>query len=264
MYKLYNDDCLNILKDIEDTSISAVIADPPYNETRSRWDNIIDFSKLWTQLKRIVKDNAPIVLFGNEPFSSHLRLSNMEMYRYDWKWVKNRPTGFANANFRPMRKYEDIIVFSKAFASAGGKNNSMIYNPQGLIEVNKTKKNVAGRMGIIGNDSDNLGKENVFNSDSEYVQKYTNYPSNILEFECETKQVHPTQKPLNLMKYLVKTYSNEGDTILDFCMGSGSTGVASIELNRNFIGIEKEEKYFCIAEERIKSATENMDISMFF
>lgn len=249
--KLYLGDCLDVLRTLPDNSVDAVIADPPYSETRAKWDAIIPMEELWMELKRVIKPQGAIVLFGNEPFSSHLRLSNLEMYRYDWKWVKNRATGFANSNYRPMRKYEDILVFSKANASAGGKANPMGYYPQGLVPANKVKKNTPKRKGLISVNNSNLGEKNTLNGESEYVQKWTNYPDNILFFDCETKYVHPTQKPVALMEYLVSTYSKEGEVVLDFCMGSGSTGVACKNLNREFIGIEKDEGYFKIAKERM-------------
>lgn len=251
MINLVNGDCLIEMSTIPDKSVNLILTDLPYGETRSKWDKILDFDKLWEHYLRVITDNGAIVLFGNEPFSSMLRQSQPNYYRYDWKWVKNRATGFANCNYRPMRAYEDIMVFSKANASAGGKSNSMIYNPQGLIEVNKTKKNTANRKGLISYNNNNLGENNSLNGDSEYVQKYTNYPNNILYFDCEKKYVHPTQKPLELMKYLVLTYSNIGDMVLDSCMGSGTTGVACKELNRDFIGIEIDKKYFDIASERM-------------
>ena len=251
MINLVNGDCLIEMSTIPDKSVNLILTDLPYGETRSKWDKILDFDKLWEHYLRVITDNGAIVLFGNEPFSSMLRQSQPNYYRYDWKWVKNRATGFANCNYRPMRAYEDIMVFSKANASAGGKSNPMIYNPQGLIEVNKTKKNTANRKGLISYNNNNLGENNSLNGDSEYVQKYTNYPNNILYFDCEKKYVHPTQKPLELMKYLVLTYSNIGDMVLDSCMGSGTTGVACKELNRDFIGIEIDKKYFDIASERI-------------
>ena len=187
LINLYNGDCLKILSDISDKSVDMILTDLPYGETRSKWDKILDFDRLWEHYLRIITDNGAIVLFGNEPFSSMLRQSQHKYYRYDWKWVKNRATGFANSNYRPMRIYEDIMVFSKANASAGGKNNSMIYNPQGLIEVNKVKKNTSKRKGLISENNVNVGKENCLNSESEYIQKFTNYPNNILYFDCEKK-----------------------------------------------------------------------------
>jgi site-specific DNA-methyltransferase (adenine-specific) len=241
------------MKQIPDKSIDCVICDLPYGSTRAQWDKCLPLDKLWEAYNRIVKDNGAIVLFGNEPFSSFVRMSNVSQYRYDWKWIKNRATGFANSNYRPMKRYEDIMVFSHSYASAGGKNNSMVYNPQGIVEVNKKKKNTKNRYGLIGNNNVNCGENNVLMSNSEYTQKYTNYPDNLLYFDCETKNVHPTQKPVALIEYLVKTYSNYGDTVLDSCMGSGTTGIACKNLNRNFIGIELEKSYFEIAQSRIES-----------
>lgn len=251
MIQLFNGNCLIELEKVETDSIDLILTDLPYGETRSKWDKILDLDKLWIEYLRVIKEKGAIVLFGNEPFSSKLRQSQPNLYRYDWKWVKNRATGFANCNYRPMRIYEDIMVFSKANASSGGKENAMNYFPQGLIEVNKQKKNRQNRKGLITYENVNQGVDNIFSSDSEYTQKYTNYPNNILYFDCEKKYEHPTQKPLDLIKYLVMTYTRENDLVLDSCMGSGTTGVACRELNRSFIGIEIDEKYFKIAENRI-------------
>lgn len=251
--ELYNDDCFKVMPSLIEKGyvFDAIIADIPYNETRSKWDTEFPLDRMWELLGKLVKPNGAIVLFGNEPYSSKLRLSNIEMYRYDFKWVKNRATGFANANYRPMRRYEDILVFSKAYASAGGKSNPMQYYPQGLVEVNKVKKNTANRKGLITKDNVNCGADNQLMKDSEYTQKYTNYPDNILQFDCERKYVHPTQKPLELMRYLVRTYTKENETVLDFTMGSGTTVLASVLEGRNCVGIELDETYFNIAKERL-------------
>ena len=251
---LIHGECIEIMKELVKggLKVDSIITDLPYGETRSKWDKIIPFEEMWNCCNNLIKDNGAIVFFGNEPFSSQLRCSNIKMYRYDWKWLKNNQTGFANANYRPMRKYEDIIVFSKANASAGGKANPMKYNPQGLVEVNKIKKNTSKRQGLIAYANNNMDKDNQLLQDgTEYTQKYTNYPINILQFDVESNRLHPTQKPIALMEYLVKTYTNENDLVLDFTMGSGSTGVACKNLNRNFIGIELDEHYFNIAKERI-------------
>ena len=254
---IYQGDCVEIMQQLisENKKVDAVICDPPYGETRSKWDKIIPFDKMWELLDKLVIDNGAIVLFGNEPFSSQLRCSKLEWYRYDWKWLKNNQIGFANANCRPMRKYEDIIVFSKANASAGGKSNSMKYYPQDLVKVNKIKKNTSKRQGLISYANNNIDKNNQLMQDGTiYTQQYTNYPSNVLFFDVETERLHPTQKPIKLMEYLIKTYTLEGETILDFTMGSGSTGVACKNLNRNFIGIELDENYYNIAKKRIKNS----------
>ena len=245
-------DCIQVMKDIEDNSIDAIIADPPYGKTRGKWDSIIDLELMWVELKRIIKDDGAIVLFGNEPFSSKVRLSNIEQYRYDWKWVKNRATGFPNCNYRPMNKYEDIMVFSSANASTGGKNNSMKYYPQGLIVSGKKKRNSPKRHGLIQSDTNNVGQNNILMQPTEYIQKYSNYPNNVLNFNCESKYVHPTQKPLPLMEYLITTYTNEWENVLDFAMGGGTTLLACKNLNRGAIGIEIKEKYFNIAKERLR------------
>lgn len=258
-YKLYQGDCLEIMDKLIEKGIKVdmILTDPPYAKTRGKWDVIIPLDGMWKRLNRLIKPNGAICIFGNEPYSSMVRMSNFDDYKYDWKWIKNRATGFANCNYRPMGRYEDIMVFSKANASTGGKNNAMVYNPQGLIPSGKKKKNTPKRHGLIQQDTNNVGENNILMQNTEYVQKYTNYPDNILEFNCETKYVHPTQKPVALLEYLIKTYTNEGDLVLDFAMGSGSTGVACLNTNRRFVGIELDEKYFNIAKNRIKESENN-------
>ena len=254
-YQLYNGDCLEVMNELIELGIEvdAIIVDPPYAKTRGKWDVIIPLDEMWKRLNKLIKPNGAICIFGNEPYSSIVRASNFADYKYDWKWVKNRATGFANCNYRPMARYEDVMVFSKANASSGGKKNPMVYNPQGLILSGKVKKNTPKRHGLIQNDTNNVGKNNILMQETEYVQKFTNYPDNILEFDCEHKYVHPTQKPTSLLEYLIKTYTNENELVLDFTMGSGSTGVACMNINRKFIGIELEEKYFNIAVNRIEN-----------
>lgn len=262
MYKLLKGDCLELMNNIPDNSIDLILCDLPYDcdKTRAKWDNLIDIDCLFGQYRRIVKSKGVIVLFGNEPFSSKLRLNGLDLYKYDIKWVKNIQTGFANANYRPMNKYEDVLVFSFANASTGGKSNAMTYNPQGLIPVNKTKKNRSNRHGLIMKDTNNTGTNNSLLQDgSIYVQKYTNYPSNVVYFDIDTHRVHPTQKPVALLEYLIKTYTNEGNLVLDNCMGSGSTGVAALNTGRNFIGMELDEKYFEVAKERIENIYNNIN-----
>ena len=253
-YKLYQGDCLEVMDKLIESGIvfDMVLVDPPYAKTRGRWDVLIPLNDMWNRLSKLIKPNGAICIFGNEPYSSMVRMSNIENYKYDWKWVKNRATGFANCNYRPMARYEDIMIFSKANASTGGKNNAMIYKPQGLIVSGKKKKNTTKRHGLIQQDTNNVGKNNILMQDTEYIQQYTNYPNNILEFNCESKYVHPTQKPVDLLEYLIKAYTNEGDLVLDFTMGSGSTGVACLNTNRRFVGIELDEKYFNIAKERLE------------
>ena len=210
---------------------------------------IIPFDKLWEQYERIIKDNGAIVLFGAEPFSSMLRMSNLKMYKYDWVWCKSRALGFTNAKNKPMNKHELISVFSKG-TCANGSKNKMIYNPQGLIPYGKE---VSGIKDCKADREDGGHKFARKSHKEHYVQEYTNYPTQLLEFSNEGKTVHPTQKPVALLEYLIKTYTNEGDIVLDNTMGSGSTGVACVNTNRMFVGMEKDEKYFNIAKERIEN-----------
>lgn len=240
--KLYNDNCLSVLPTLinEGIKVDAIIADPPYGTTACSWDSIIDLEQMWQQLKMIRSDNCPIVLFGQEPFSSKLRMSNIDEYKYDWIWSKNRTGNFMMAKYVPLKKTENISVFSDCGVNTNCKRK-MNYYPQGVIECQKQVNSNVGKTGI-----------NRYNClDKSYTQTTTNYPVNILEFNSETG-LHPTQKPVTLMEYLIRTYTKEGDTVLDFCMGSGSTGVACKNTNRNFIGIELNKDYFEVATDRIK------------
>jgi site-specific DNA-methyltransferase (adenine-specific) len=196
-----------------------------------------------------------VVLTADQPFTSQLILSNLEWFKYEWIWKKKKTTGFLLANYRPMKCTEDVVVFSPGGAAAASRNRkNMTYNPQGLIEKNVKKKNSAKRLGNFLHNPEHMGKNNKLLHETEYEQKYTNYPSEIIEFGLDTGNTHPTQKPVALMEYLIKTYSNEGETVLDNCMGSGTTGVACMNTNRNFIGIEMDEEYYRIAKERIENA----------
>ena len=246
-YELFQGDCLELMKDIPDGSIDMILCDLPYGTTACKWDTIIPFEPLWEQYNRIIKDNGAIVLFGAEPFSSAVRSSNFNMYKYDWKWIKEGVTGFQTVKTQPLRKYEDIMIFSKGTIASGSPRN-MKYNPQGLVEINKTKK--------VGKKPKYIG-ERPNQDRKEYVAKYTNYPVNLLEFSRDKDKFHPTQKPVALLEYLINTYTNEGDVVLDNCMGSGSTGVGCINTNRKFIGIELDEKYFEIARNRIQDISSN-------
>ena len=234
--KLIHGDCLEEMKNIPDKSIDMILCDLPYGTTQNKWDSIIPLEQLWKQYKRIIKDNGAILLFGSQPFTTILNYSNISNYRYEWIWIKNNSTGFQLANKRPLKKHEVISVFYK---------KQPTYNPQDLIEYNKTNKR--GSMG------ENWSEMNSNN----YIQKWTNYPTQILEYKHDKQKLHPTQKPVALLEYLIKTYSNEGEVILDNCMGSGSTGVACINTNRKFIGIELDEKYFEVAKKRIEEAKNN-------
>jgi DNA modification methylase len=229
--KLFNDDCLKVLPIIPDKSIDLILTDPPYGTTACKWDFVIPFEPMWNQLKRIIKYNSAIALFGSEPFSSALRMSNIKQFKYDWIWKKSNIMGFLNAKKRPLKEIEIISIF-----------NSKIYKPQNL------QKNLKGK-NCRGKNTDVLGKYESINK-----SEFTNYPKTIIEFKNE-RGLHPTQKPVALLEYLIKTYTNENDTVLDFTMGSGSTGVACKNLNRNFIGIELDQNYFNIAKQRIESTT---------
>ena len=261
--ELYHGDCFDIMKEIRDSSIDLVLADLPYGTTdRSgkkgsrifKWDSVLPLDKLWTEYKRVLKPNGSVVLTADQPFTSQLVMSNLEWFKYEWIWKKSRTTGFFTANYRPMKCTEDILVFSEggaAAASAKSGRGNMTYNPQGLIEKRVKKRNSRKRLGKLLGNEDFVGKNNKMLGNSEYEQKYTNYPTEVLTFSIESNTIHPTQKPVDLMEYLIRTYSNEGETVLDNVMGSGTTGVAAIRSNRSFIGIELNEEYFNVAEERI-------------
>ena len=245
--ELYWGDCLKIMDGLiaDGVKVDAVITDPPYGTTACKWDSVIPFEEMWKRLKDLIKSNGAICLFGTEPFSSKLRISNLEMFKYDWYWNKNHGSGFVNAKLKPMNTIEIISIFSKGKTSNGNKNN-MIYNPQDLIPFNKITKR-----------SNKKNKDNTFyrpsTASNQNFQEWTNYPRNYLEYGYEKKLVHPTQKPLALMEYLIKTYTNEDDIVLDFTMGSGTTGVACKRTGRNFIGIELDLNYYMIAQERINA-----------
>lgn len=237
--KLYNGDCLEIMEQIPDKSIDMVLCDLPYGTTNCYWDIIIPFENLWKQYNRIIKDNGAVVLFGQEPFSSYLRISNIKDYKYDLYWEKERLTNIQQVKRRPGKTIETISVFYK---------KQPTYNPQmkkheGPLRSNKVKN---GRIGGIAD----TGNKKV----KEYKDNGLRYPTQVWKFKRDilTSNLHPTQKPILLLEEIIKTYTNEGDLVLDNTMGSGSTGVACLNTNREFIGIEKEEKYFNIAKERIE------------
>ena len=240
---LYKGDCLEVMKSIPDGSIDAIITDPPYGTTACKWDSVIDFKLMWEQLNRIIKPNGAIVLFGSEPFSSALRMSNIKNYKYDWIWDKKIPSGMCNAKIMPMRQSELISVFIKG-------NN--FYYPQMILRDKPIKSGG-------NNDSISGGNKGI---KGEFKKTYTHkYPTTHLVFDkIRRGSLHSTQKPVALMEYLIKTYTNENETVLDFTMGSGTTGVACKNTSRNFIGIEQDEKYFKIAEERINKQEKQLKI----
>ncbi len=271
MFKLIEGDCLEKMKQIEDGSVSLILADLPYGTTdRSgkkgsrifKWDSVIPLDDLWSEYKRVLKRNGSVVLTADQPFTSQLVLSNLEWFKYEWVWKKSRTTGFFTANYRPMKCTEDIVVFSEggaAAASAKSAKGNMTYNPQGLIEKRVKKRNSKKRLGKLLGVEEFVGKNNKMLGNSEYEQKYTNYPNEILEFAIESDTKHPTQKPVPLMEYLIKTYSNEGEVVLDNVLGSGTTGIAAIKTNRAFIGIEKEREYFDLSVDRIRKFCDNVE-----
>lgn len=236
MIKLMQGDCLERMKEIESGSVDMILTDPPYGTTACKWDSIIPLEPMWEQLKRIIKPNGAIVLFGAEPFSSVLRLSNLKQFKYDWVWVKEQGTGFLNAKKQPLRNSEQISVF---YAKQPTYNPQMVGSETRVVK-RKNKPQPTQNYGFSMQPI-----ESVYRG---------RYPLNTLTFSRDKDKIHPTQKPVELMEYLIKTYTKESETVLDFTMGSGSTGVAAKNLNRNFIGIELGENYFKIAQDRINNS----------
>ena len=226
-------DCLERMKEIPDGSVDLILADPPYGTTACKWDSVIDFDLMWLQLKRIIKPNGAIVLFGSEPFSSMLRCSNLKMFKYDWVWEKEQGVNFQLCKKQPLKIHETISVFSVETHN---------YFPQGLIacDIKKSNKGKGGNLGHLSSEDKR----------KEYKQEWSNYPKTIQRFNRE-RGLHPTQKPVALMEYLIKTYTQEGETVLDFVMGSGTSGIAAKNTGRKFIGIEKDAGYFEIAKQRL-------------
>lgn len=239
--QLFNGDCLKVMDKLiaDGIKVDAVITDPPYGTTACKWDNIISFSRMWDCLNKLIKDNGAIVLFGREPFTSKMICSNLKGFKYRWDWNKKIPSGMSYAKYRPMQQTEDISVFTK-------NGEKTMYNPQ-MVKREKAIKSG----GMSKSDS-------AFTKSYKPIKKTYEYknPTTLIEFDKVRRgSVHPTQKPVELLEYLIKTYTNVGDTVLDFTMGSGTTGVACKNLNRNFIGIELDKKYFDIAEKRINETT---------
>jgi site-specific DNA-methyltransferase (adenine-specific) len=245
MTELFTDlmmgDCLERMKEIPDGSVDMVLVDPPYGTTRCKWDSAIDFELMWDQLKRIIKTSGAIVMSATQPFTSRLVASNFDMFKYSLVWEKSKVSHFAQAPYRFLTVHEDIIIFSNGGTSKNAKIR-MKYNPQGLTDCHKVCQG-KGR-----ND------HRPSNKQLPYVQSKTGYPKSILKFNSNTTKKHPTEKPVALMEYLINSYTNEGDLVLDFTMGSGTTGVACVNLNRKFIGIELDPDYFKIARDRISNA----------
>jgi site-specific DNA-methyltransferase (adenine-specific) len=245
-------DCLERMKEIPDGSVDMILCDLPYGTTACKWDVVIPFEPLWEQYWRVLKPSGAAVLFGHEIFTANLILSQQDKYRYSLVWKKSKVGRFPQAKLRFLNEHEDIVVFSKGKCS----KNSLIkmnFYPQGLKPFNKVLKDTGWK---------NRLRENR-NQLPDYVQEYTGYPKSILDFPSVSKTIHPTQKPVPLLEYLVKTYTNEGEIVLDNTMGSGSTGVACVNTNRKFIGIEKDEKYFGIAQGRIQMAIDEKSQLLF-
>lgn len=242
--QLTQGDCLELMKGLPDKSVNLILCDLPFGTSACKWDSVLDLDKMWAQYERIITDKGAIVLFGSEPFSSKLRLSNIKLYKYDWKWDKGKGANFLNFQYQPAKSYEDILVFSKG-ASSYSPKGTMTYNPQMTKGTPYVSKN-GNKGGLTSTIRSSLKSEAKQNTGERY-------PLAIQKFSLDTVKLHPTQKPVALLEYLIKTYTLEGETVLDNCMGSGSTGVACINTNRNFIGIELDENYYSIAKKRIES-----------
>lgn len=242
---LFHGDCLELMAKIESNSVDMVLADLPYGTTNAKWDIRIPFEPLWAELHRVSKSNSALAMFGSEPFSTLMRSSNLARFKYDWVWEKNCPTNHTLAHCMPMKSHEVISVFSEGKTyHASRSTNPMRYYPQGLRVLTEPKKRTNRFNSVTCNETPGKFK-------GSYEQKFTGYPRSVLNFDWVPNRSHPNEKPVALLEYLIKTYTSEGDTVLDPTMGSGSCGVACKNLNRKFIGIEKDEKYFQIAQRRI-------------
>ena len=245
--KIYCGDCIELMKQIEDKSVDMILCDLPYGTTACKWDIIIPFELLWEEYKRVIKENGVIVLFGQEPFSSYLRLSNIKMYKYDWVWEKSNPANLICAEKSPLKYHENVLVF---------------YNLQPIYNKQMIERDLRGKNRIIAGQKSGVSFKL---SSTEHLKgsKYTEYnpnrydvnlknPSTILKIKSERGKLHPTQKPVELFEYLIRTYTNEGDLVLDNCIGSGTTAVACKQTNRRFIGIDNNQEYVNIANKRLK------------
>lgn len=253
-------ECLELLKTLPDNSVHLILCDLPYGTTKCKWDSVIDIDKLWVEYKRIlVKPTGVVVLFGQQPFTTRLIAGNYEWFKYTMIWKKNKTTQYLLANYRPMKCTEDICVFSPGGAAAASRHKgNMTYNPQDLVPVEIKKKNSEKRIGKMLNQSHHLGPNNKLVGESEYTQTFKNYPTELIEFNIESDTIHETQKPVALIEYLIKTFSNPRDVVLDNTMGSGTTGIGCIHTNRQFIGMELIPKYFDLSCARISEAVANM------
>ena len=245
--RLINGDCLIEMQKLENQSVDLILTDLPYGTTACKWDNIIPYEPMWKELKRIRKEKTPIALFGNEPFSSHLRISNINEYKYDWKYKKLIASNFASAKYQPMKHIEDVMIFGKGVLNYYPIKQERAQSGKSRIEAGYKYNSKKG--------GDFIGNINRTVTDQDY-DKNLKFPEDIQTFNNRAKGdrgYHPTQKPIKLLEYLIKTYTKENETVLDFTMGSGSTGVACKNTNRDFVGIELEKEYFDIAKERIET-----------
>ena len=240
---LMQGNCIELLSSIPNGSVDMVLCDLPYGTTQNKWDSVIPFEPLWAHYWRVLKPNGAVVLTAAQPFTSVLVTSQLDRFKYQWVWEKSKVTGVLNAKRQPLRQHEDVLVFYR---------RQPTYNPQGLT---KCSRRTGTGISSSGRSSDNYGKIGVKQTeDGKYEQTQTGYQRSVLKIPSEGKTVHPTQKPVALMEYLIRTYTNDGETVLDNCMGSGTTGVACANTGRKFIGIERDEGYFKIAQDRIRAA----------
>ena len=248
MITLYEGDCLERMNEIEDGSVDLILTDPPYGTTQCKWDSVIPLESMWEQLKRIIKPHKAIVLMSSQPFTTTLIASNMGWFKYEWVWNKTKAGNFIQAKNQPLKLHENAIVFSQGVVIHKEQSKRrMPYYPQGVQEVNEKWH----RPEVY--ESEHNFKRPSHKTERTIKQK--GFPNTVLKYSSVHNPPHPTQKPVALMEYLIKTYTNEGETVLDFTMGSGTTGVACVNTNRNFIGIEKDPKYFQIAKDRIQDKT---------
>lgn len=257
-YQIYNEDCFETFKRIKDGSIDLILCDPPYGTTQADWDSIIPLEPMWKELARIIKPNGAIILTSTQPFTTSLINSGFWLFKYAMVWIKSKASSFLNAHHKPMSMHEDILLFSKGSITRDKKTGYAItYKPQGLITLGEV---VDGRKEQLnrGRGGHNFQKSNA-GLQEEYLQTHTNWPTSVIKLNSEGKTTHPTQKPVALMEYLIKTYSYKNETVLDFAFGSGTTGVACGNLGRKFIGCDNDTTfgYFQIAEKRIREAYVN-------
>lgn len=257
--RLMHGDCLEFMKEIPDGSVDLVLTDPPYGATACKWDSIIDFGEMWSQLNRVMSKGSSALLFASGQFEPRVMLSNLDAYKYKWVWVKNKKGLFVHAKNRPMTAHESVLVFSEypmGHHSMLGENR-MRYNPQGLCDCDVVHRRSGVMPDVMGGFRPSHKKETR--------QTKKGYPNDVLYFDCppQKERVHQTQKPVELLEYMIRTYTDEGQTVLDFTMGSGSTGVACVNTGRDFIGIELDDVYFEIARKRIEDAKREKDARLF-